>query len=157
MKYPYWFTLICLFFALNICSVFILFHSPARKWVQNHFMLQGKSILSVVQGDLMHDGSSIKVVKFKTIRGIVLEFYSDIQNGSRYLITRIEIPNAKDGFFDYRGQAVQLAVVDIDGDGKMELLSPTFDDMMLARLNPYHYSNQEEGFVPFILSDDKNR
>ncbi len=47
---------------------------------------------------------------------------------------------------------MQLAVVDLDGDGKMELLSPTFDEQMLARLNPYHYSPEAEGFVPFLFS-----
>jgi hypothetical protein len=42
--------------------------------------------------------------------------------------------------------------VDLDGDGKMELVSPTFDEKMLARLNPYYYSSEMEGFVPFIFS-----
>ena len=41
-------------------------------------------------------------------------------------------------FFDHRGQAVQLAVVDLDGDGKMELLAPTFDKQLTAYLNPYY-------------------
>ena len=115
-----------------------------------------QKILSVVHGDLMHDGSSIKVVKLKTLQGITLEFYSEVQNGARYLITRVEIPNARDGFFDHRGQAVQLAVVDLDGDGKMELLSPTFNQNLLAGLNPYHYSAKHKAFIPFFFSSEEN-
>ena len=107
----------------------------------------------MVHGDLMNDGSLVKVMKFKTAEGIVLEFYTDVQsNGARNLISRVEIPRAQDGFFDHRGQAVQLAVVDLDGDGTMELLSPTFDSHLLAWLNPYHYSKEEKAFIPFFFS-----
>ena len=152
MKKLSWTLLITFFLCLNISSAIILFSSPARTWVQNRLIPSGQKVLSIVHGDLTNDGSSIKVVKSQTIEGVVLEFYSEVQNGSRYLITRTLIPNAQDGFFDHRGQAVQLAVVDLDGDGKMELLSPTFDDKMLARLNPYHYSPAQKAFVPFFFS-----
>lgn len=151
MKKLSWTLLIIFFFCLNISSAIVLF-SPAKKWVQNRFSPQEQEVLSIVHGDLINNGSSIKVVKSRTVEGVVLEFYSEIQNGSRYLITRALIPNANDGFFDHRGQAVQLAVVDIDGDGTMELLSPTFDDKMLARLNPYYYSPAQKAFVPFFFS-----
>ena len=149
MKKISWFLFV--FAILNISTIIILF-SPARGWIQSRIIPQGQKILSVVHGDLMNDSSSIKVVKFQTITGIVLEFYSDIQQGSRYLISRVEIPNAQDGFFDHRGQAVQLAIVDLDGDGKMELLSPTFNEMMFARLNPYYYSPEQKSFIPFFFS-----
>ena len=151
MKKLSWILLIVFFVILNISSVVILF-SPGRKWVQNQFLIQSPQLLSVVHGDLMNDGSSVKVVKLKTAEGIALEFYSDRKDGVRHLITRALIPDTHDGFFDHRGQAVQLAVVDLDGDGKMELLSPTFNDRMLARLNPYHYSPKEKAFVPLFFT-----
>ncbi len=97
MKKVSWIVLIFVFAVLNIGSAVILF-SPAREWVQARFAPEGQKMLSVVYGDLMHNGSSVKVVKFKTITSIVLEFYSESQNGSRYLVSRVEIPNAKDGF-----------------------------------------------------------
>ena len=153
MKKLPWTLLIIFFFCLNISSVIVLF-SPARTWVQSRFIFSGQKVLSVAHGDLLNDGSSIKIVKSQTIEGIVLEFYSEVQNGSRYLITKALIPNAQDGFFDHRGQAVQLAIVDLDGDGKMELLSPTFDDKMLAHLNPYYYSHAQKAFVPFFFSNN---
>ena len=149
-KFP-WIFLIVFFFSLNIGTAWVLF-SPARGWVKNKIKAPAPEVLSIVHGDLINNGSSIKVVKSQNAQGVVLEFYSEVQNGSRYLITRVLIPNAQDGFFDHRGQAVQLAVVDLDGDGKMELVSPTFDEKMLARLNPYHYSPAQKAFVPFFFS-----
>ena len=147
--------LIFSFLVLNITSVIFLFFPPAKKWVQSHIFSSSQEILSIVQGDLLHNGSYIKVVKLKTLQGVVLEFYSEPINGSRYLISQVKIPNAKDGFFNHRGEAVQLAVVDLDGDGKMELLAPTFNDQMLARLNPYHYDSNQESFIPFFFSNPR--
>lgn len=154
MKKWSWTVFIVVFFGLNVFSATILFSPSSRKWVRSQVVSKEQKMLSTVYGDLMHNGSSIKVIKLKSITGIVLEFYSSAENGIRRLVTRIEIPNARDGFFDHRGQAVQLAVADLDGDGKMELLSPTFDERMLAQLNPYHYSAEWEAFVPFIFSDE---
>ena len=57
----------------------------------------------------------------------------------------------------FESHTQKASVVDLDGDGKMELLSPTFDDTLLARLNPYHYSEREEAFVPFFFSGKKAR
>ena len=151
MSKIYWWVWLSVFSCLSVASAVVLF-SPARKWVLSRVAEQQK-ILSVAHGDLMNDGSLVKVIKFKTAEGIVLEFYTDVQsNGHRSLISRVEIPHAQDGFFDHRGQAVQLAVVDLDGDGTMELLSPTFDGQLLAWLNPYHYSKAEKAFIPFFFS-----
>ena len=154
MKKWSWTIFLLIFFGLNVFSVAILFSPSSRKWVRSQVVSERQQMLSKVYGDLMHNGSSIKVVKLKSITGIVLEFYSSAENGIRHLVTRVEIPNARDGFFDHRGQALQLAVVDLDGDGKMELLSPTFDENLLAQLTPYHYSPEWDAFVPFIFSDD---
>ncbi|MDE0119529.1 MAG: hypothetical protein OXM55_05925 [Bdellovibrionales bacterium] len=146
-----WFFLIFVFFILNVGSTVILF-SPMRQGVQSWLVSEEKKLLSVVHSrDLIYDGTPIKVVKFQTLKGIVLEFYSKHQNGYHALVTRVEIPSAKDGFFDHRGQAVQLAVVDLDGDGKMELLSPTFNEHLQASLNPYHYSTEAKAFIPFFF------
>ena len=149
-----WFILIFVFFVLNVGSTFILF-SPLRKEVQSWLVPERQKLLSVVHSrDLMYDRTPIKVVKFQTPKGILLEFYSRHQNGYHALVTRVEIPRAKDGFFDHRGQAVQLAVVDLDGDGKMELLSPTFNENLQASLNPYHYSIEAKAFIPFFFPKD---
>ncbi len=142
-----------LFISLNIISAFILFSPHYRQQVVNKWLAKDTQVLSVVYGDLLHNGSLVKVVKSQTHQGIALDFYSDFHSGGRYLISRVEIPNVTDGFFDDRGQAVQMAVADLDGDGKMELLAPTFNRQMIAYLNPYHFSKQENGFVPFILHE----
>ena len=151
MNKIYWWAWLSLLSCLSVTMALVLF-TPARDWLVHKVSPQQKT-LSVLHGDLMNDGSLVKVIKLKTAEGIVLEFYTDVDsNGSRNLISRVEIPHAQDGFFDHRGQAVQLAVVDLDGDGTMELLSPTFDGQLMAWLNPYRYSKEEKAFIPFFFS-----
>ena len=154
MKTRYWAFIFFIAISLNVLSQVVLFSSSARQWVQTRiFSSHQPEILSVVEGDLLNDGSLVKVVKFRTAEGIVLEFYSDGFHGNRYQISRVVLPNAKDGFLNHRGEAVQLAVADLNGDGTMELLSPTFDDRLIAHLNPFRYSSEHKGFVPFFFSD----
>ena len=117
----------------------------------------GQKALSVVYGDLMNDGSEVKVVKLQASDGIYLEFYARSYNGMNYLINRKKIPRAiKDGFFDYRGKSVQLAVLDLDGDGRMELIAPTFDKNLIARLNPYEYHASAHTFGVYNPSDSSS-
>ncbi len=136
----------------NITSAYVVFSTKPLKEVRSWFQMRGQKALSVVYGDLMHDGSRIKVVKLKTREGIFLEFYSLSYTGISSLISREKISGAvQDGFFDHRGKSVQLAVVDIDGDGTMELLAPTFDKHLVAHLNPYHYNFIRNKFEQFHL------
>ena len=153
MKARYWVFIFFMAASLNILSNIALFSSPVRQWIQARVHVKQSEILSVVEGDLLNDGSRVKVVKFKTMEGIVLEFYSDNRDGSRHQISRVVLPNAKDGFFNHRGEAVQLVVTDLNGDGTMELLSPTFDAQLVAHLNPFRYSSKHNGFIPFFFFD----
>ena len=151
-KKVFWISCFCFLLTVNIVSTIILFSSENKNWFHAKTKSLEEKVLSIAYGDLLNNGTFTKVVKLQTPNSVVLEFYSEVQNGSRYMISRVEIPNAKNGFFDYHGQAVQLAVVDLDGDGKMELLSPTFNNLMIAKLNPYQYHPELESFVPFQFS-----
>ena len=155
MKYLSWIYIFCLF-SLNVGSVYVLFFSPdIRSYVQKQLEFRGQKALSVVYGDLMNDGSEVRVVKLKSSDGIYLEFYSRSYNGISSLINRTKIPRAvQDGFFDYRGKTVQLAVLDLDGDGKMELIAPTFDKNLIARLNPYEYNTGTQSFGMYNPGDE---
>ena len=132
---------------VNVLSAYVVFSPEIRTGVRTRLQMQGQKALSVVYGDLMHDGSRVKVVKLKTRKGFFLEFYSVSREGISSLISREKIQGAvQDGFFDHRGKSVQLAVVDVDGDGTMEVVAPSFDQNLVAHLNPYHYNSFKNQF-----------
>ena len=152
MKTRSWCLIFFSFIVFNAFSSFVLFSPEWRKKAQSKTRSQQRTMLSVVEGDLLNEGSLIKVVKFKSLEGIVLEFYSEpAEGGWSKQISRVILPNAVDGFLNHHGRPVQLAVSDLDGDGTMELLAPAFDSQMIAQLNPYKYSHEQKGFVPFFF------
>ena len=144
---------------LNLGALFISFSEVSLNRIQVKITswwgkAQGQKVLSVIYGDLQNDGTQVKVAKIRTIEGIILEFYSISETGVKNIISRVLLPNMQNGYYTHRGRSIQLAIVDVDGDGKMELLSPTFDKYMVARLNPYHYSEKQGGFIPFFFRSD---
>jgi hypothetical protein len=66
------------------------------------------------------------------------------------LVERIEITDARDAFFSFNGQATNLAIDDVNGDGRPEILVPTFDRNLVGRLNVFEYNNDTREFSKVI-------
>lgn len=131
-----------------ISGLLILFVPGWRNAVRAGFVPQHREILSTLEGDLLSDGSRVKVVKYKTLKGIGVEILGPATDGSRPLIDRLEINDRHDGFFDFHGQASRLAILDVDGDNKVELIAPTFDEDLVAHLNIFKYNPEVGRFEP---------
>lgn len=131
-----------------IAAVIILCIPSKRASLRTHILKPARQVLSIANGDLLHDGSFVKVVKYKTPEGILIEVLSSGDSGSRSLVDRISISGEHDGFFDFYGEASQLAIMDVDEDGKMELVAPTFDSHLVAHLNIYKFNEITRKFEP---------
>ena len=105
-------------------------------------------VLSTIQKDYFDDGRVIVFAKVKTTKGLFIEIYEKVSEGFPNTLGNIRLPDNIDGFFHYRGQATNLALEDIDGDGRAEILAPTFDANQVADLNVYTYNSATEQFEP---------
>jgi len=125
------------------------FHPDLRSTLRQQFNSEYRHVLSTASGLILHDHNPLKVVKIKTEKGLFLEFYEE-NNSSRTnsLIHKVQLPDHRDGYFVFRGQATNLALDDIDGDRQMEVIAPSFDQNMVAHLNVYKYNPQKESFEP---------
>ena len=56
----------------------------------------------------------------------------------------IPLPDHKDGFFLYQGEATNLALEDVDGDQQLDIIAPSYDNNLVARLNVYSYDQRSE-------------
>ena len=130
---------------MQILSLIILF-SPAREKIQNTLFPKQDKLLAVIYGDLTGTGAFVKVLKFKTKEGIRLEFLEQNRTGARRLISEKNIRHPYNGFFEYRGNSVQLAMGDVDGDGIMEVMAPSFDQNLIAHLNVFYYDENSDRF-----------
>lgn len=130
---------------LQLLSLYFLF-SPLKKTIRAGWPMNKEELLSVVQGDITGNGDYVKVLKFKTKEGLRVEFLKENEDGIREVVSNIKIPHPYNGFFEYRGSSIQLGMSDVDGDGVMEVLAPSFDRSLMAHLNVYYYDPDRGGF-----------
>lgn len=133
---------------MQLISLIILF-SPAKDHIQSWLFPNENKLLAVVYGDVAGDGTFVKVLKFKTKDGIRIEFLKQDYDGMKTLIAQKDIHHPYNGFFEYRGNSVQLAMGDVNGDGIMEVMAPSFDKNLIAHLNVYSYHQEHDTFAPY--------
>jgi hypothetical protein len=114
-------------------------HPDVRSAVRGSVMKDYRMVVSTAHGDLLGNGVDLTVAKVRTRDALLIEIYEPKTNGGVKLIGRIELPDKKDGFFNFNGNATNLAIDDIQGDGRLEILAPSFDQNMVGHLNIYHY------------------
>ena len=97
----------------------------------------------------MGDGHPVKVLKLQTPEGVQVEIYNSPEGAGSSLIDRIRLQDRHNGFFDFQGEASQLAILDVNGDGLYEIIAPTFDERLNAHLNIFRYNPEVRRFEAF--------
>jgi hypothetical protein len=132
MKYA---MLVLLLAAATVSSVAL--NSEWRLRFQAWAWPNEKKLLATVSGDLLGDGSNYKILKYATHQGLILEVQMPSKDPDQdfSLVDRVYIPDRFDGFFSINTIATRLALVDVDNDGRLEIVAPSFDDKLVAHLN----------------------
>lgn len=125
-------------------------HPDVRASVRGTLRADYRTVLSTAKGDLNGSGSLYTVAKVKTRDNIYLEVFENIVDQAPRLVERIELSDARDAFFNFNGQATNLAIDDIDGDGRYEILAPTFDRNLVGRLNVFQYNSDTNDFHKIV-------
>lgn len=119
-----------------------------RTRVQEHLAGSGREILATAEGDLLNDGSPVKVMKYRSSEGLFVEIVK-VDGANSHMVEKIVLPDKHDGLFNYQGHVTRLAIADIDQDGTQELLVPTFDQQLVPHLNVFRYNPAIQRFEPF--------
>lgn len=107
--------------------------------IKNFFTFSGRSVIAKVSGSLGAEGPPVTVLKIQNKGILGLEIFTDTPEG-QVLMTRVPLADARDGYFLHQGNATNLAITDIDKDGNVEIVAPTYDDQMIPRLNIFRYN-----------------
>ena len=140
-----------------LAALFSVLHPDVRTRARALLLKDFRTIVSTANADLIGDGSRFTVVKVKSRDSLSLEIYSstitDIDmdkegqgEGANRLIGRIEMPDKRDGYFNFNGQATNLAIDDINGDGRPEIIAPSFDQNLVGHLNVFQYNPDAKSF-----------
>jgi hypothetical protein len=123
-------------------------YSPSRHFIRENILARSRKVLAKADADLTGKGDRVTVIKVQTAESLALEVYrlgSDPTTSQ--LIKRIPLPDHRDGYFTFRGNATNLAITDVDGDHLLDLVAPTFDDSLIPRLNVFRYDADAKDFI----------
>lgn len=139
------------FVALFAMSLLTALHPDVRAQVRGSLLSDYRTVVSSAKGDLSSDGTSYNVIKVKTRDDLVLEVYKGSAEGKYELVEKIQMPQQRDGFFSFNGEATNLAIDDIDGDGRPEILVPSFDRDLVGHLNVFRFDPSAKNFQKVLL------
>lgn len=141
--------------AIAVMAMTLIAAKPSvRNALRTFFMGEGRQIIAKTGGYIRPEGPQVTVLKIKDGDQLVVEVYNvQEQSAETRMIARIVLPENRDGYFQFQGNATNLAISDTDGDGSMDIIAPTFDDQMVARLNIYRY-NKDTGTFDRRTSDE---
>lgn len=106
-----------------------------RMQVRSALLPESKTLLARVEGDLWGTGESFEVLKFQQGRGLAVEVRQLNSPDVPQLVDRMVIPDRFNSHFDLLGRSTQLAILDVDGDGELEIIAPSVDDRLNTHLN----------------------
>ena len=132
-----------------VFSLFLFFHTGTQIVLRKFFSPQDRIVLSVATGRIFPDSGEGRVVKLMTPDGVVLEIYGPPENNLQPLVDRISLLDKRDGFFQFRGRATNLALKDMDNDTIFEIITPTYDSSLIPHLNIFRYNKDTLKFEPF--------
>ena len=117
-----------------------------RNTIRGHLLKDYRIVVSTAQGNLTGSNEVYTVAKIKTRTNMFLEIYAPAVDGFAKLVEKIELSDRRDGFFSFNGQATNLAIEDIDGDGRQEILAPSFDNDLVGHLQVFKYNANRRSF-----------
>lgn len=138
-----------LIISCSICALFVFLSGlPSfRITLRDTFLLQKREVLAKADGYLTAS-SPITVIKVKTADTLSLEIYTRKENTDELaFFKRIILPEKRDGYFTFRGNATNLVLTDLDGDGNIDILAPSFDENLIPRLHVYSYDPATNAFM----------
>lgn len=143
---PRLFPLAMTFIAIVVALLVLI--PTTREQVRAFFLNDKRVILSSVQGDLFNNGSVTKVLKVRRNSQLFLEIYqSELNQNTAKLFQRILLGRFHDGHLVLKGKTANLVLDDVNHDGQLDIVAPTFEKLMVATLNVFTYSSTKQQFI----------
>jgi hypothetical protein len=121
--------------ATVLFSFAVVLQPDLKTAARSVFYPEYRMVLSRVDGDLFGTGEKIKVLKIKSTDGLSIEIYrANEANTEDTLIQSIALGTNSDAYFAFNGESTNLALDDINRDSKPEILVPSVDKQLVAKM-----------------------
>ncbi len=125
-----------------------------RGKIKEAFIYSGRDVITKVSGKLTESGPQVTILKVKNNNVLNIEVFSSDEQGNLNLIARLPLFESRDGFFLLEGNATNLSLTDVNKDGSLEIIAPTYDDQMVPRLNIFRYQSDTGTFDRMNAPED---
>ena len=147
--------------SLVINIIFIFHPLKAKNWLYKIYRKPLKQTLQIANAPLIENSLDIRILKVRSKNKIYLEFLSKQADDSYLEINSVELKGSREGYFEYWGEMTSLLILDDDGDGKLDVIAPTFDKYFRPQVNLVIYNKKTKQFElkanadePEIISSD---
>ena len=134
---------------LALFSVAFLFFVSKNEYadlLRSQLLKSSKKVYSYVQLPLPNSDETLTVYKVLSDGTLALEALFESE-GRIIDSRRVVLPQKQNAHFKFRGNFTDLAMTDLDNDGKLEILAPAFDADMIPRLNVYRLDADSREFI----------
>ncbi len=121
-------------FILSIVASVVLLNPTVKKKTMALLLNDQKEVLS--QLELVQEGRTFKIIKVQDEKGLGVELYKT-EGDSLVFLDSHQLTDKKDAFYKFNESKHNLFAKDINGDGVEELILPSLDKNMKARLNVF--------------------
>jgi hypothetical protein len=138
---------------MAVCALmmFAALHPETRGFIRSALSgAEQRKVVSTAQARLAGDTRLFTVAKVKVGNVLSLEVFENYGEGQQKLVEKIQLADARDGYFDFNGRSSNLALSDINGDGRPEILAPTFDSNLVGHLNIYGFDPEANAFQKIV-------
>lgn len=135
-------------------SMVMILHPEVRTAIKGRLKPEDRSVLSVALAQF-ETGIPYRIVKVRTSTGIQLEIYRSPQDSRLNMVDRVDLASHKDAFFSFSGGTTNLAVDDINGDGRPEIIVPTLDSQLVAHLAVFQFDTETKKLKRLLPDDIK--
>ena len=128
-------------FLVSLAISFVLLNPKIRSKTMKLFSDKDRSVLSRM--DIHFDDQKYRIIKVSAFQRIFVEVYKHTMKGF-VLVDRQSLTDKRDAFYKFGENKYNLFLKDIDNDGDNEILIPTIDKNMRARLNVFDFDPRNE-------------
>lgn len=148
-KKSLFFNLCFILLGLMVLGVSIIASVPTmRTYVRGLVQKPYREILAKSRGDMNGEGLIVNAIKIKTQDGISVEVFERITGtDEERLLARLHLDEKRDAHFNIRGRPTNLALMDIDSDGLLELIVPVYDENLIPRLHVFRFDPIARVFI----------
>ena len=128
-------------FCASILGSIILLNSNTRKFLSDMLLPPARTVLSKLE--MKRESQTYKILKVSTREALVVELYK--KNGDQFdLIDTHKLTDKKDAHYKFKDTQHNLFLKDINNDGSPEIILPSIDQNMKARLNVFMFDPENE-------------